>query len=225
MLRGRTAAVLTRFRSHSFPPCPWSHVLTASAKSRPPHRDALTAGVQWTEPPRRYGRCFLARLRALKRRCGGLALLAGPSRSPPRARLRGAGASRHSACRRGPPRPAPSEQRGGGAGGEGGWWIVGALIAYELLRFLGTFLMLRNTHYKLTNQRLIIETGTLSKTVGRSTSGVSVIPRSRRACWTGSLASAASPSFRRTRRLPSRSFAGWPRRAPSASSSARGPIR
>ncbi|WP_194858696.1 PH domain-containing protein [Myxococcus sp. AB056] len=47
-----------------------------------------------------------------------------------------------------------------------GGWIVGALIAYELLRFLGALLMLRNTHYKLTNQRLIIETGTLSKTVG-----------------------------------------------------------
>ncbi|GEL69517.1 hypothetical protein MVI01_13010 [Myxococcus virescens] len=47
-----------------------------------------------------------------------------------------------------------------------GWWIVGALIVYELLRFFGAFLMLRTTHYKLTNQRLIIESGALSKTVG-----------------------------------------------------------
>ncbi|MGA9523083.1 MAG: PH domain-containing protein [Myxococcaceae bacterium] len=45
-------------------------------------------------------------------------------------------------------------------------WTVGALFAYELLRFLGRVVRVASTRYTLTNQRLIVEGGALSRQIG-----------------------------------------------------------
>ncbi len=45
-------------------------------------------------------------------------------------------------------------------------WIVGALVVYELLRLPGRAARVASTRYTLTNQRLIIEGGALSRKIG-----------------------------------------------------------
>jgi len=47
-----------------------------------------------------------------------------------------------------------------------GWWITAVLVLIELTRFLFALAQLRSTVYTITNQRVMIETGLLTKSLG-----------------------------------------------------------
>lgn len=46
-----------------------------------------------------------------------------------------------------------------------GWWIAAALVVVQLIRLGLALLRIRSTIYTITNQRIIVETGLLSKAV------------------------------------------------------------
>lgn len=46
-----------------------------------------------------------------------------------------------------------------------GWWITGFLVLIETVRFFLGLALLRSTHYTVTNQRVMMEKGLLSKSV------------------------------------------------------------
>jgi membrane protein YdbS with pleckstrin-like domain len=46
-----------------------------------------------------------------------------------------------------------------------GWLLAGAIVLWQLIAFLIAMLRLQSTHYTVTNQRILIEQGMLSKSV------------------------------------------------------------
>jgi membrane protein YdbS with pleckstrin-like domain len=46
-----------------------------------------------------------------------------------------------------------------------GWWVAAALVLIELIRFVSGLISLRSTLYTITNQRVMIETGLMTKSL------------------------------------------------------------
>ena len=46
-----------------------------------------------------------------------------------------------------------------------GWWITGVLVLFEAVRFFASLAVLRSTIYTITNQRVMMEKGLLSKSL------------------------------------------------------------
>ncbi|HEX7137278.1 MAG TPA: hypothetical protein VF219_05510, partial [Vicinamibacterales bacterium] len=71
-----------------------------------------------------------------------------------------------------------------------GWWVTGVIFVIQLIRLIIALMRIRSTLYTITNQRIVIEKGVLSKGVNGSTSARSTTRSSSSRSWRASSASA-----------------------------------